>query len=853
MQLRQRIIDAIGDDALTLDDLADRVGEPAPQINKLLQLAPSFTKIDGRIVYLPALLDGTTWVVPIDADDAASDRAPGGFVRMRPYLTAIGWWLIDSDTEAYDADGERLGTISTDGMMIDDVDTDVIMCAPGWLDAVAGGWAAITVHDDELTIAPTDGPPEPTPAQIEAFTRGFEQSIEAEKGSTFGGEEHTFDIASSSTVFHAALLADRDVFRTDPVPPVDRLVEAAGLQCDDDMVVARGFDWDAYRSWQRRNRLRLYHGIDDRQVDLVQMLVGACELHAEEGDAAFGAPEEWASVGVLLAGALDDVDVAAAFTGETRRRGISFEVLLAFAEALDRHARSGGSDRNEGVVAVQVRAHSLLGNEPRAAELLDATVDTGTRHPHLLHLAAELAADRGRAADARQLVARTGATPYDPAADDRRHPWQGGPTDAQLLLAEVEPYARPRAGRDVGRNSPCPCGSGKKYKACHLGKEEVSLADRAPWLYEKHIRYVRTRTPVLLDDVAEHIAGDSLQLYYELLDTPIVVDLVLHELEVDQDFLEGRGPFLPDDEQLLAAQWALVDRGVYEVEDVRRRPDGGELRLRDLGSGEVVVVSQVHVGDQIRPGMLLLGRPLPVGDTYRAFSGFWPLDPSPTNAAIEAVAAADVEVLCDLMGARLRPPTISNTDGEVMEWHRITWSVPPDPESVAAVLAASGLRGPDPGSTPDGSRWHLVRDTANQPDTIIAVIDVRPGEDGTEVVVEVNSEERAEELDELVEGWFPDAELIDDEILDLDKVQPPGELPELDDPAVREVLEARMAKYEEQWLDEHVPALQGRTPREAVQDPIGREEVLRLLASFPEPAPGTVGMSPTRLRNALGL
>ena len=32
---------------------------------------------------------------------------------------------------------------------------------------------------------------------------------------------------------------------------------------------------------------------------------------------------------------------------------------------------------------------------------------------------------------------------------------------------------------EVGRNDPCPCGSGKKYKQCHLGKpfeEEVAQA-----------------------------------------------------------------------------------------------------------------------------------------------------------------------------------------------------------------------------------------------------------------------------------------------------------------------------------------------------------------------------------------
>ena len=33
-----------------------------------------------------------------------------------------------------------------------------------------------------------------------------------------------------------------------------------------------------------------------------------------------------------------------------------------------------------------------------------------------------------------------------------------------------------RAGPRVGRNDPCPCGSGKKYKKCHLPLEEGGAA-----------------------------------------------------------------------------------------------------------------------------------------------------------------------------------------------------------------------------------------------------------------------------------------------------------------------------------------------------------------------------------------
>ena len=62
-----------------------------------------------------------------------------------------------------------------------------------------------------------------------------------------------------------------------------------------------------------------------------------------------------------------------------------------------------------------------------------------------------------------------------------------------------------------------------------------------------------------------------------------------------------------------------------------------------------------------------------------------------------------------------------------------------------------------------------------------------------------------------------------------------------------------MATYETEWLDSTIPALGGRTPREAAADPIAREDLIRLLASFPEMDDGGVGMSPARLRAALGL
>jgi preprotein translocase subunit SecA len=49
-----------------------------------------------------------------------------------------------------------------------------------------------------------------------------------------------------------------------------------------------------------------------------------------------------------------------------------------------------------------------------------------------------------------------------------QHENANGPTQQQAPSASpnhIEPFKR--EGKKVGRNEPCPCGSGKKYKQCH--------------------------------------------------------------------------------------------------------------------------------------------------------------------------------------------------------------------------------------------------------------------------------------------------------------------------------------------------------------------------------------------------
>jgi preprotein translocase subunit SecA len=80
---------------------------------------------------------------------------------------------------------------------------------------------------------------------------------------------------------------------------------------------------------------------------------------------------------------------------------------------------------------------------------------------------AAMEAEQRRAAAARAMEfqhAQTGGfdAPPQPGAET-------GAGHAQALEGAVAATAAPvvRAGPKVGRNDPCPCGSGKKYKHCH--------------------------------------------------------------------------------------------------------------------------------------------------------------------------------------------------------------------------------------------------------------------------------------------------------------------------------------------------------------------------------------------------
>ena len=66
----------------------------------------------------------------------------------------------------------------------------------------------------------------------------------------------------------------------------------------------------------------------------------------------------------------------------------------------------------------------------------------------------------------------------------------------------------------AGRNNPCPCGSGRKYKQCYLPKDRVAQAQQIETNVE---HYFYQFSP---------LAGDQLDLYYRVISSLVKYDII---------------------------------------------------------------------------------------------------------------------------------------------------------------------------------------------------------------------------------------------------------------------------------------------------------------------------------------
>ncbi len=450
----------------------------------------------------------------------------------------------------------------------------------------------------------------------------------------------------------------------------------------------------------------------------------------------------------------------------------------------------------------------------------------------------------------------------------------------------------------IGRNDPCPCGSGKKYKNCCLGKTTTSSQ-------EFHYR----RLSEAYNRLEEHLFAHADRIFGKKA-VAVAMDEFLpwpeSEGDVDSETLRRAGPlFWPwyifnweydsgeTDVQLSGPEHRTVAELYAEnrtgridplearlIEGINRKPysfwevvsidKGKGMTLQDILKGIQIDVQERLGSQYIHPGDVLFGRAvivdgvgmliglaptvIPLGRKTEIIQLRKRLRGGRSTITDETLYEWDAEIrelYFDIDHSLHTLPKMCNTDGHLLEFHRLVYEVSSANEAFSKLsdlcvtmtpeeLYADAERD-DAGRVvhvefPWNRRGH--KKISGMPNTTLGNIAI----DGHRLTVEVNSAERDDALRREIAKRLGDVGRFKiDEIQDLEammdqhadkpaKKENAGSHEELMRlPEVQAQVAKILSKHWESWPDQKIPALGGITPRKAVKTRDGREAVEALL------------------------
>ncbi|MGH3793973.1 MAG: SEC-C domain-containing protein [Pseudonocardiaceae bacterium] len=494
-------------------------------------------------------------------------------------------------------------------------------------------------------------------------------------------------------------------------------------------------------------------------------------------------------------------------------------------------SRARTRETKAAVALVAARATEGAGDSGAACDLIDEALTLRPGLEPALHDAAQYAAARGDYPTADRCLRRA----------QRPSSLRAGLTEALTFTADNLP-----------RNSPCPCGSGRKFKACCRRDAAPALATRAQLVY------------ALLGTYAERAPG--VDVVMALIDRTedveryamLCLDLALFRGGLVEQFSTARGHWLRSDERELIEAWRQVPFTLYEVLDVQRNTG---VTLRALPDGAPIQLADELFSQSAKRLELLCGRVLH-DDTAPRLLALPVHVPRHRRRALVDLLAADpsAEQIADFFAPE-PPVRLRNSDGDDLHDCAGTYQVA-DPQRTLDRLAQRLTRTGDEEVAlhrpiPDGRVLSLGQIC-------------RTGEDLT---ISANSPARLTELETILHETAPDAVERDRHAEPLSPDPDPdgreGQILilesyflDLDADSAESASEQLSRDAEAGWLD--TPGvIDGLTPREAAAciAPAVRVELrsmiddieATLLHTRRTGRPTTGLMDPHRLREALSL
>ena len=737
-----------------------------------------WTTDDGTVASTAALLNGVNF-----SHRVTSSELERGVLDAIPDLSVLDFDIAGS--LALESGGELSFSFEDDPEFNEH---GFFVGPPGWLGKIRAPGTVVVSRSGTVVSIHAGAELGRGDAEEEALRQAFDHEY-------VGGI-----LVEPAEILLNALCRNPSLFRS-PIVPVSELFERAGLECRGAWVARQG---ESAKPPGVIYRERMLSALSE-EYDFDRCCTDAFEevlaewmnfiLHQTVPGDARGTARALAHGGVAPAFAeyvLGDDDFGSELLDEFATHLVA---LGGKSPAPGHYLRALNAERNGRTTDAE--------RELRAAIAADSGYE-----PALLELS-WYAADRGDARQALALLRRAGVLESDP---------------------EVE-YLRSRLGVPVigvGRNDPCPCGSGRKFKSCCINGRRQSIEQNADWLCHKIMLFSfrpqnRWRLEELLDVATDAAGAESPAALF-----PVLADLAAFDRDALGEFIAARGELLADDELGLVRAWLDTKPTLWHV--VAADP-GSSVELFDTQTGESVTVTDHSASQGLQVGDYVFVHIVPPGSNW-LFTGEIVRVPLAHRASLLELlgASAETQDLAAWVGRVFAPIQMANYEGD-------------DVVLCRAVLSPVTTSWEDLTDTldrifgePDDGRWTEFVEINGS-----SVVRCFLRRELETLVVETNSVERFERILKVLREEVGDLGIIEEVRTDFSSIsdlatRADASLETSTDEALPpEVLQAvrnLMREKEDAWLDESIPALGGFTPRQAAADPTRREDLAALLNEF---------------------
>lgn len=416
----------------------------------------------------------------------------------------------------------------------------------------------------------------------------------------------------------------------------------------------------------------------------------------------------------------------------------------------------------------------------------------------------------------------------------------------------------------TGRNDPCPCGSGKKYKKCCLSTDYVEPGREEPIrarLVQELLRYFKKYYADKLEealfffwndfDPEKHLDEATLGLadinFWEWIIHDFIIDEENDKTLIDLYMANNRR--LSSDEHRILTMMKNSVISLYEVQEVF--PEKGML-LKDLLLGDEYDVREKAATRSLRKWDIFATRLMHVDGTYIMSGSAYPYPIKQKERILNDIHGVFADYKKDFPSETLDDFLKRNSNGFNFYWYDLIQNPSPmkfattsgEPflfskaifeikDKEAVINGLKQIEGFE--QDKNGFGWFDKSDKDGSA-TVLGNIVI----EGNTLILECNSKKRLEKGGKLILKGASSALVhkIDSfqdpmQALKSHKEKPEKKTENEIPMEIQQRLYTQfMQKHSEKWLKEKIPALDGKTPLQAIKTEEGRKKVIDLLKSF---------------------